>query len=392
MFLFYYFSLDLSVQPYRYRAFLDRISLSGFLRSRFYRTERLALAQQDLILKGISVPSYDVSAMAVRNVMRYWLKYPTPMFRILRGNLQEFFISHIERKLRALGCDIQLGQRLERITIEGGRVNRLFFRGSNGASREVNVETLILAIPAEKVVKLLSDEVYTVAPNMFNVRYLRTRAMAALNVYLRRKIVGLPSAHLNLVDSRYGLSLIDVSQTWSGYDGAVLNVIASDFTPLESVSLERARDEIMAEMRRYLPGLEADNVKAVDFQPHVEEPLFMNDVGAWQFRPDTRSQLRNLYFAGDYCRSHIDLLSMEGAVTTGLLAAEAIRLDAGVQQPVRIMEPQTYPRWLLLLAKYALTPLAVAAKLWILVSQSAKPAPPVAAPAFPMMSASRVRR
>jgi hypothetical protein len=229
---------------------------------------------------------------------------------------------------------------------------------------------------------------------MFNARYLRVRAMAALNVYLKTPIPGLPDAHVNLVDSKYGLSLIDVSQRWRGVTGAALNVIASDFTALEGVSAATAEATILNEMRRYLPGMDPRNIVKTVFQPHVDEPLFMNDVGAWEFRPDARSELGNLYFAGDYCRSSIDLLSMEGAVTTGLLAAETIRQDAGCGTSIPIAEPATHPRWLLLFAKYLLLPVAVLAKLWILLSPPKRLPTPTGVTAVPAstLSASRVRR
>jgi uncharacterized protein with NAD-binding domain and iron-sulfur cluster len=75
-FLFFYAALDLMSQPYRYRAQLDQVTVTGFLRSRFYRTERIAQQFQELMLKGISVPTYEVSAMTMRNVMRFWVKSP----------------------------------------------------------------------------------------------------------------------------------------------------------------------------------------------------------------------------------------------------------------------------------------------------------------------------
>jgi len=53
----------------------------------------------------------------------------------------------------------------------------------------------------------------------------------------------------------------------------------------------------------------------------------LNNVGGWAFRPEAATKVPNLYLAGDYCRSHIDLVSMEGAFTTGLHAAEAVRRD-----------------------------------------------------------------
>ena len=37
----------------------------------------------------------------------------------------------------------------------------------------------------------------------------------------------MPKAHINLLDSKFGISFIDVSQSWKGYDATVLNLIAS---------------------------------------------------------------------------------------------------------------------------------------------------------------------
>jgi hypothetical protein len=79
-------------------------------------------------------------------------------------------------------------------------------------------------------------------------------------------------------------------------------------------------------------------------------------------------ELHNLYVAGDYCRSAIDLVSMEGAVSTGLLAAEAVRADAELPREVEILIPETPPRWLLVLGRVTLLPLALIAKLWTMVT------------------------
>ena len=73
-FLFFYSILDLMSQPYRLRALIDQVRMVGFLRSRFYRNDAVAHKSQEWILKSISLQSYLVSAMTVRNVMRYWVR------------------------------------------------------------------------------------------------------------------------------------------------------------------------------------------------------------------------------------------------------------------------------------------------------------------------------
>ena len=371
MFLFFYSTLDLMSQPYSYRRFLDQIAVSGFIRSRFYKTERVARQHQELMLKGISVPTYFVSAMTMRHAMRYWIRHPNPMYRILRGNLQELFIDPIRQELEKLGCDIHTSMRLERIGVEDQRISRLRFLDEEDRSRrEVEVDNVVMAIPAEKLAALIDDDVYAAAPSLAKVRYLRARPMAALNVYFKRKITGIPNDHVNLVDSEFGLSFIDVSQRWKGYDATVLNAIASDFTALETLSPGKAIEAMIREMGQYVPAIAEAEIERTDFQPHLDEPLFMNDVGAWHYRLESlpeegerEIELTNLYPAGDHCRSYVDLVCMEGAVTTGLKAAEALRREAGIASPVEILEAKTHPTWLFVLGKYALLPAAALAKL-----------------------------
>src|SRR5207237_9213866 len=107
--------------------------------------------------------------------------------------------------------------------------------------------------------------------------------------------------------------------------------------------------------------------------------LFMNDVGIWAFRPDAlpgdpanRIEIGNLALAGDYCRSHVDLVSMEGAVVTGLRAAEAIRraLVPGAA-PITILEP-TVTRFPFLFFWALGLPVAALAKLYAILTGTAR--------------------
>ena len=355
--LFFYAALDLMSQPYRYRAQLDQVTVTGFLRSRFYRTETIAEQFEELMLKGISVPTYEVSAMTMRKVMQFWVRSPEPMHRILKGNLQELWIEPLAKRLAALGVNVNLEKRLTRLVCGGGRVAHAVF-----GDETRDVDRILIAVPVDKFVRLLDDDLYRCAPQLAGTRNLRARPMAALNIYFTRRIEGVPVGHVNLLGSQFGLSFIDVAQSWPGLETTTLNLIASDFTTLAGLSDQEAISELMRDLRRYVPFDNGD-IRRVDFQSHIDEPLFMNNVGGWAFRPDARSGIENLYLAGDYCRSEIDLVCMEGAVSTGLRAAEAIRQDLRLTSPVEVLEPRTYPRLLAVLGRYALLPVAAAAKL-----------------------------
>ena len=365
MFLFFYAVLDLASQPYRLRLPLDHTSVAGFLNSRFYATRGLEQRLEEVILKAITVPSYDVSAMTVRKVMRFWIKYPSPFVRIVRGNLQTYFIEPLQRKLQELGCELHFSKRLVHLQTQNSRVTRLEFLDQTTQKLEVmEPEIVILAIPPEQVFKLLYDELYAAAPDLSKILYLQSQPMVALDIYLTRKIKELPREHVNLANTRFGLSFIDVSETWQGHDTTALNVIASDFGSVRTLSDQKAVDLLIEELRRYLP-FEKTEIASHVFQAHREEPLFVNTDGAWHFRPKTSTQLSNLYLAGDYCRSYVDLTCMEAAISSGLIAAEAVRLAAGKSRPVENKKPDEPAQWLLTLAKAILLPMAALAVLII---------------------------
>jgi hypothetical protein len=118
---------------------------------------------------------------------------------------------------------------------------------------------------------------------------------------------------------------------------------------------------LLADLQRFLP-LQPGDLRKAEFIPNLDEPLFMNEVGIWPYRPSATTALPNLFLAGDYCRSPIDLVSMEGAVSTGLIAAQALRAAAGIAEPIPILQPERPGRWLTVAGRKLLPPVAALAK------------------------------
>ena len=61
-----------------------------------------------------------------------------------------------------------------------------------------------------------------------------------------------------------------------------------------------------------------------------DEPLLINTVNSWKLRPTARTKIPNLFMAGDFCKTNIDLATMEGANESGRQAANAILDASGV--------------------------------------------------------------
>lgn len=74
--------------------------------------------------------------------------------------------------------------------------------------------------------------------------------------------------------------------------------------------------------------------RSVDHQPgharHRErEPLFIQQPGSWNLRPDSVTGIGNLFLAGDWVRTNINVTTMEGANAGGRQAANGVLAASG---------------------------------------------------------------
>lgn len=376
-----YYALDLSGAPFRHRGFLDRVSANGFLRSRAYATEGVAAAHQAFVLQAVSTPNYEISAMTAKRVTESWFRVPSPIFSILDGNLQETFIEPFRRAVEAEGVRVLTGHRVERLLVEGDVVSAVVL-AKNGATAEIGeADDFVLATPHEVTLGLVDPELFAAEEQkdaypidekrLSDLAHLRSAPMAAMHVGLRRRVPEIPPEHTVLMDSRYELSFVDVSQHWAGLPCTELSVIASDFWSLETLSEAAAREELLTELLRYLhPAVQREDLDParIHLFTNVSVPLFLNTVGAWSYRPNTKTRLANLYIAGDYCRTQVDLTTMESAVSSGLATARRLLEDLGIPRSRGPLALEAWPAPLMRVATLSLLPgmlaLGLGAQLW----------------------------
>ena len=73
-----------------------------------------------------------------------------------------------------------------------------------------------------------------------------------------------------------------------------------------------------------LRGAEVKSKKGPFIVEHDLEPLFINTVGSWLYRPNATTDIENLFLAADYVRTNTDLATMEGANESGRRAVNRI--------------------------------------------------------------------
>jgi len=256
---------------------------------------------------------------------------------------------------------------------------------SEDAHRD-SVDYLILAVPPAQLSDLV-EPIHDAVPDLQKVRKLDAAVTASLDLYFKRKL-DVPSLHVVLRDSRYGLTFADNSDVWAGEPGMTkhgkpvtfLNVAATDFPMLEGMT----RDEITKHMVEELSKYVAFEIEDIDWgksylQRNVAEPLFLNEVGSERWRPEARTEIANLFLAGDFCDGPINVVTVEGAVVNGLRAAQALQervtadgsTEAGDRRldPVEIVTPPAYSTLSIQGLKLLLAPYVVGAKAWACADQ-----------------------
>lgn len=64
-----------------------------------------------------------------------------------------------------------------------------------------------------------------------------------------------------------------------------------------------------------------------------DDPLFIQSTGSWADRPESATGVRNLFLAGDWVRTNINVTTMEGANEGGRQAVNALLDAASATEP-----------------------------------------------------------
>ena len=211
-------------------------------------------------------------------------------------------------------------------------------------------------------------------PALAEVTRLKGAPIIALDVYFRRKpATPIPRGIVILLDSRYEMSVFDNAQVWKDggdNDGLpVLNICASDAETLMPFvgrpgGAEIIVDLMLQELQRYFRfDREADILHCrTHLQTNAGEELFINAVNSWRYRPQTTTAIPNVTIAGDYVQTPVDVVTIEAAAMSGLMAAEAVRRRTGLGRPIPIVLPDSYPVSLMAAGAAMTRPIAYAAK------------------------------
>ena len=424
MFLYMYSVIDLLGTPMKQDRYRDLISVNAFASTRPYATEASVGMYDEYLAKTFAIASYLTSAKTFQTFLEYGAFSPTPLYWALTGDAFNKFLRPLQLKLEHMGVKFHFHRQTTGLTLdENGNVSGVTFEKCTDFSPSLSEFTwdqfrvevvkteakqekvkldgsLILAIPHKALSDLLSPAVLNESPHLGECEKLVSVPMASVHLHLNNKFsrrlrtmrTKLPPEPVVLINSNYKLSFVSNSSLWHGSKETYLNIVASDSRPLghlsapvgftsdegwkrvgAKLSIESpvtAIDHILHEFRQFVP-FEDDEIDTnlLEIDRNAGRELFINDVGSWKWRPDVKTKIKNLFLAGDFCKNMIDVVCLEGAVVSGLEAAEHVRRQHGLGSPIKIISPKRYPYPVFWPSKLFLAPYAASAKVWSICNQ-----------------------
>jgi squalene-associated FAD-dependent desaturase len=208
--------------------------------------------------------------------------------------------------------ELRLREPVDRIDCQGTLVRRVTTpRG------DYEADYFLSALPPERLENLTSDPVtdtgwYEVSP------------ITGIHFWFDRPITELPHA-----------TLLDRTIQWlfNKQEGRYVQLVVSASRRLVPMSRQQIIDLALEELREFFPAARPASLLKAQVIKEVRA-TFSARPGLEQLRPAAPTRIRNLFLAGDWTRSGWPA-TMEGAVRSGYLAAEAICTAAG--QPQRFL-------------------------------------------------------
>jgi squalene-associated FAD-dependent desaturase len=252
--------------------------------------------------------------------------------------------------IESKGGEVTLRSPLRKIVIEDGGVTSVCFDGE----RRETADAYILALPHDTMAELLPDAAKQIDPSLANLAKLKDAPITGVHFWFDRQVMQEPF-----------ITLLDTTTQWifnktALYGPAVgngKNVTNGQYLQLViSASydlLQKPRQEIvdlcLKEVRHALPAArDANLVKATVIKEAAA--TFSPEPGVDRWRPKQESRVRALFLAGDWTDTGWPA-TMESAVRSGYLAAEAVLRGAGM--PQKFLQPDLDTDGLVFLWKHS---------------------------------------
>ncbi|MFL0776691.1 MAG: 15-cis-phytoene desaturase, partial [Prochlorococcus sp.] len=233
-------------------------------------------------------------------------------------------VEHIE----ALGGEVHLNNPLLAINLgDDGKVASYRIRGEQGSEpKEIHADAFVSALPVDAL-KLLLPAPWQQLEMFRKLDGLRGVPVINIHLWFDRKLTDID----HLLFSRSPLLSVyaDMSITCKEYEDPDRSMLELVFAPAKDWIGRSDADIIeatLAELKKLFPmHFTGNNQAKLRKSKVVKTPLsvYKTTPGCQQLRPSQETPIENFFLAGDFTMQRY-LASMEGAVLSGKLCAEAL--------------------------------------------------------------------
>lgn len=247
------------------------------------------------------------------------VELPTvPLGRLYGDELQNWLARH--------GVTLRLNCGVKRMKLDNERVTGVELR--NG--EQLDADCIIAAVPFDRLLDLVQAEVTNREPYFANLRNLETSPITSVHAWFDRPVTMLP--HVVLVDC-VGQWVFNRGATAPGE--WYLQVVVSASRQFLGLGHNEVERRVLDELRLLFPQARLSQLlRSRVVTEHAATFSAVPGVDRW--RPPQTSPLQNLFVAGDWTATGWPA-TMEGAVRSGYLAAEALLRRRG--QQTRLVQP-----------------------------------------------------
>lgn len=208
--------------------------------------------------------------------------------------------------------------------------NNLVAEVETRQGEEYHADWIVAALPFDRLLDILPMEIREGHDYFRNWRNLETSPITSVHVWFDRPVLKLP--HVVLVDC-LGQWVFNRGRVGPGEH--YIQIVVSAARQFLGLGHEEVRRRILDEVRRLFPLAGVANlVRSRVVTEHAATFSVLPEVDRW--RPASTSPINNLVIAGDWTATGWPA-TMEGAVRSGYLAAEAILRKVG--RPMRLVQP-----------------------------------------------------
>jgi len=246
------------------------------------------------------------------------------------------------------GGEVILRSPVRSLCLKDGALTAVQFDGG----REETADAFVLAIPHDKLNELLPDEIRAANPSLAQLEKFKVSPITGVHFWFDREVTQEP--FITLLDTQTQwifnkTALYGNSANEDAIPSEARNLLASDVgkRPAQYLQLvisasydllRKSREEIidlcLKEVRQALPAArEARLVKATVIKEAAA--TFSPEPGVDRWRPPQQTNTPGLFLAGDWTQTGWPA-TMEGAVRSGYLAAEAVLASAGSSQKLLV--------------------------------------------------------